>query len=119
MSAPETAVTFATATYKTAGGRTRSADTRTARALRGLQVLDKMQGRGARRAWYERTLMLRAMDALGAQLSIRCTGVGNPEEGYDHNGDTCPVHEWLIEADYQQCEIPGDVPADAEVRGAR
>jgi hypothetical protein len=104
---PAEAVTFASATYKTKGGRVRSADTRPALALRGLQMLDQMQ-RDRQRSALERATLYRCMDSLGACLFIACTGTGSPDEGYEHNGDTCPVHEWLVPDDYDASDIPGD-----------
>lgn len=116
MSRPE--IVFATATYKTAGGRTRSADTRAARALRGLQILDQMTGRGVKRPWLERTVLLSTMDVLGAQLFLRCTGTPDGQGEYQHDGGTCPIHEWLVPADHD-VDIPGDVDPAALVRGIR
>lgn len=63
-------------------------------ALRALQKYDEVSGRpGAR------VLLLEAQTALGALLGLECTGVPEGDGGYDHSGDTCPIHEWAVPSD--------------------
>lgn len=75
-------------------------ETPVARALRAIQILDeRMPGVAFR------YLLIQAEDALGDELGLDCTGVpsGWNEDGsvacYDHDSDTCPIHEWLVPGD--------------------
>jgi hypothetical protein len=69
-------------------------------ALRALQKLDELHDLGD-----HRYLVIEAQTDLGEALGLECTGVvdGENEDGspayYSHNGDTCPIHEWLYESD--------------------
>lgn len=75
-------------------------DAPVARALRALQKLDEL----ASLPLY-RYLLIEAESALGEELGLDCTGVpdGWNDDGsvalYSHDGDTCPIHEWLVEDD--------------------
>lgn len=64
-------------------------------ALRALQALDEREQLGVE----ERLEVMRALDALGHLLGLECTGVAEGGGWYSHNGDTCPIHEWLDERD--------------------
>ena len=68
------------------------------RALRALQKYDQLAG------GIPRDYLVEAMDILGDQLSLECTGVRDGEHAYSHNGDTCPVHEWLDPLDAQEVD---------------
>lgn len=72
------------------------AESPVALALRDVQRFDQMHSSGA-----DREVLLRVMDALGRALNLACTGVREPGEvlAYDHSGDTCPIHEWLVPSD--------------------
>jgi len=84
-----------------------------ARALRCLQRLDEAASLGG---W--RFELIAAESALGELLSLDCTGepsmwnADGSVAGYDHNGDTCPVHEWLVESD--QHEVAAKLAAREE-----
>lgn len=75
-----------------------------ARALRWLQVLDERTT--ATLAPAHRELLIRAESLLGETLGLDCTGVedGWNDDGtvafFSHDGGTCPIHEWLVEADH-------------------
>jgi hypothetical protein len=76
-------------------------DSPVARALRALQLLDHHAALP-----HFRHLLVHAETLLGEELGLVCTGEpaiyddhGTTIDGYDHNGDTCPIHEWLVEAD--------------------
>lgn len=60
-----------------------------ARALRALQKIDE----ASQLAPEAREWLLEAEDALGEELGLTC------ETPRDHNGGTCPIHEWLDEGD--------------------
>ena len=68
------------------------------RALRALQKYDELVGSGADVPG--RHLLIEAETALGAILGLTCTGVEETPGYYDHSGDTCPVHEWLVPEDH-------------------
>jgi hypothetical protein len=70
-----------------------------ARALRAIQQYDELGDPGD-----HRLLLVQAMDALGQELGLRCTGTAEGDGFYDHGAETCPVHEWLVEADQLQTE---------------
>jgi hypothetical protein len=69
-------------------------------ALRRLQVLDEVADLGD-----HRHLLIAAETELGEILGFECTGEVDGENAdgtsafYSHNGDTCPIHEWLVEED--------------------
>ena len=69
-------------------------------ALRALQKLDEVHNLGDHRHF-----LIEALTALGVELGLECTGVvdGTNSDGspayYSHNGDTCPIHEWLVKED--------------------
>lgn len=72
----------------------------TARALRALQCYDEISD--AR----NRFLIIAAESALGEELGLECTGEPegwNDDDGsvayFRHDGDTCPIHEWLVPDD--------------------
>ena len=77
-----------------------------ARALRALQSLDQ-------HVIPNRHLLIRAETLIGELMGYQCTGTpdGWDEDGtvaaYSHDGDTCPIHEWLVETDspdYEEAE---------------
>ena len=71
-------------------------------ALRRLQQLDEVE------RIEHRHLLIAALTALGAALGLECTGTvdGWNEDGspayYSHDGDTCPIHEWLVPEDAKE-----------------
>lgn len=72
--------------------------------LRRLQQIDEAVGLGPARKW-----LTEAQDALGAELGLECTGVvsftfPSGAREYEHNGDTCPIHEWLDPGDQPEAE---------------
>lgn len=86
-------------------------DTPAGRALRALQVYDELiPGTEKGAAHTYRYLIIEAETALGEVLGLECTGEedGWNEDGsvafYSHDGDTCPVHEWLVPADHELAE---------------
>lgn len=76
------------------------------RALRAIQKYDEVFS-----GVHARFLLIEAETALGEYLGLSCTGEpdGWNEDGsialYKHNGDTCPIHEWLVESDQQVAEL--------------
>jgi hypothetical protein len=81
----------------------------TARTLRLLQQLDEVL------AYVDTEILARrylveAESQLGELLGLACTGepeTVNPGTGeaytaYDHSGDTCPIHEWLVPSDQKE-----------------
>jgi hypothetical protein len=81
-------------------------------ALRALQKHDQVVvvtigNRGeAERVLVGRRYLMEAMDALGAELGLECTGVHEGSGYYRHNDGTCPIHEWLVESDHELLERP-------------
>lgn len=79
-------------------------------ALRALQKLDEAHNLGDHRHF-----LIEALTALGAELGLECTGVvdgTNPDGSpayFSHNGDTCPIHEWLVPEDSRESG-EGDLP---------
>lgn len=81
-------------------------------ALRAIQRYDEVAGNSPPDLLH-RYLLIEAETALGELLGLTCTGepsmwsLDDPSKvtGYDHNGDTCPIHEWLVESD--QKEVSG------------
>jgi hypothetical protein len=88
-----------------------------ARALRALQKFDQIATVEKHSPVRSRPMFLEALDALGRQLGLECTGVKEPYQvklgpnrkgpkvwviGYDHSGETCPIHEWLVESDHDE-----------------
>lgn len=71
-------------------------------ALRALQKYDQLQSTPI-----HRDLLLDAMTYLGEVLGLDCTGVAEGGGFYDHAGDTCPVHEWLVPVDRDIAERLG------------
>jgi hypothetical protein len=72
----------------------------TATALRLLQQLDqvgRLNEKGLR-------LLREAQDILGKPLGLHCTGVDDGDGFFSHDGDTCPIHEWLVPEDYEAIE---------------
>lgn len=67
-------------------------------ALRALQKLDELD------SIPNRHLLIEAQTQLGKDLGLECTGVRDGE-GYEHNGDTCPIHEWLVPGDAATIEV--------------
>jgi len=67
-------------------------------ALRELQKLDEVT------KIQPRERLIEAQDALGAELGLECTGAPEGDGWYDHSGDTCPIHEWLVPSDYNETE---------------
>lgn len=69
-------------------------------ALRALQRLDELADLGENRRH-----LIEAESELGEVLGLECTGEvdGTNEDGspayFSHNGETCPIHEWLVEQD--------------------
>lgn len=85
-------------------------DTNAGRALRALQQLDQFDRLD------NRHLLIVAQDALGAELGLECTGACegavNGFPFYDHSGNTCPIHEWLVPEDAENpSTLAGPVPA--------
>ena len=80
-------------------------------ALRAIQKYDEVAGSALDARF--RYLLIEAESELGALLGLACTGEPSSwtREGvvlaYDHDGETCPVHEWLVPAD--QVEITAAV----------
>ncbi|HEX3455282.1 MAG TPA: hypothetical protein VHS03_11690 [Gaiellaceae bacterium] len=78
-------------------------------ALRRLQLLDELMALTP-----HRYLLIDAETRIGAELGLECSGVadGWNEDGspalYDHSGDTCPIHEWLVPADAPAEEVRRD-----------
>ncbi len=76
-------------------------ETPIALALRNIQKYDESAGI----AVGHRYLLIQAETHLGKALGLECTGApdGLNEDGtvayYSHNGDTCPIHEWLVDSD--------------------
>jgi hypothetical protein len=74
-------------------------------ALRALQQYDEVAGNEPADVVHQ-PLLIEAMDALGVILGLSCTGepsswnADGSVGGYSHDGDTCPIHEWLVEADW-------------------
>lgn len=74
-------------------------------ALRELQRLDEAHELGEHRHY-----LIRAQTELGELLGLECTGEvdGTNADGspafYSHNGNTCPVHEWLVPEDQHELE---------------
>jgi hypothetical protein len=75
-------------------------------ALRAIQKYDEVAG-SALDAQH-RYLLIEAETELGRLLGLDCSGEPGSwtREGvvtaYDHDGDTCPVHEWLVESDQKE-----------------
>ena len=95
-------------------------DTPAARALRLIQQLDEVTDLvrpagllpgDVHARLSTREYLIRAEDALGELLGLDCTGEPSSwtREGvitaYSHDGETCPIHEWLVPAD--QREVSG------------
>ena len=82
------------------------------RALRAIQKYDEVAGNSPADLLH-RDLLIEAEDALGAILWLSCTGEPSSWRddgsvgGYDHNGDTCPIHEWLVESDQAEVQRTG------------
>lgn len=74
-----------------------------ARALRALQRLDAAAGA---RLEEHRDLITEAQTLLGAQLGLVCTGHRDDRGtyAYDHSGETCKIHEWLVVEDAPTAE---------------
>lgn len=70
-------------------------------ALRALQRYDEVAAIGAS----ERDRMMRVQEDLGERLGIECSGSGTGVIGdpASHKGLTCPIHEWVEEADWALC----------------
>lgn len=73
-------------------------------ALRALQKLDELEH------ITHRELLLEAQDALGRELGLECSGRREGDHGdvlaYDHSGNTCRIHEWLVPADSEEVPSP-------------
>ncbi len=69
-------------------------------ALRSLQKLDQVEPIG------RRELLLEAQTLLGEELGLVCTGEAEGGGFYDHSGDTCEIHEWLVPEDADGLERP-------------
>lgn len=68
-------------------------------ALRALQKYDEVASQQRQDIILLRPLLIEAEDALGVLLGLECSGVSEGGGFYDHSGETCPIHEWLVEAD--------------------
>lgn len=73
-------------------------------ALRAIQKYDQL----ATEVEY-RDLLVEAETQLGAALGLECTGevegeIGGSGHFYDHSGETCPTHEWLVPSDHDLAE---------------
>jgi hypothetical protein len=50
--------------------------------------------------------VIEAMDYLGEQLELKCTGQYVGWGAYDHRGDgSCPVHQWLHPSDRVEVDV--------------
>jgi len=78
-----------------------------ARALRALQRFDQVC-KYRDLEIIARMHLIEAETILGTELGLTCTGApsGWKADGtvgsYDHDGDTCPVHEWLVSSDAER-----------------
>jgi hypothetical protein len=92
--------------------------------MRLIQIADELSSRSfrvqsQRRQQNPRTLLMRALDLLGADLGLECSGevVGEDVSGFDllrHVGDVCPIHEWLVLEDHEDTlalELSGERPS--------
>ena len=80
-------------------------NTPAARALRAIQTLDELLPTAEHRRY-----IIEAEDALGWILGLDCTADDPRDTPHlSHNGETCPIHEWLVPAD--------QLAANAERRG--
>ena len=76
-------------------------------ALRALQKYDEVAAYPPGEIEH-RALIIEAESELGNLLGLACTGEPSSwtREGvvtaYDHDGDTCPVHEWLVDSDQKE-----------------
>lgn len=70
-------------------------------ALRAIQKYDQL---ATFEAVGQRRLLIEAMDALGDELGLECTGDADGDGLYDHSNGTCPVHEWLVPSDHDAAE---------------
>ena len=66
-------------------------------ALRAIQKADDLPP-GSPEA---RDYLMRACDLLGFQLGLECSS----DDPRDHNGDTCPIHEWLVPGDHEDLHL--------------
>ena len=73
-------------------------DSPAALALRALQKYDQAAPQRGTDILL-RPLLIEAQDALGGLLGLECTGEDEGGGHCDHGGDTCPIHEWLVEGD--------------------
>jgi hypothetical protein len=84
----------------------RPLETPAALALRALQKYDQavpvaqQSGPPDRAVLVSRPLLLEAQSELGKLLGLRCAGVAEGNGWFSHNGETCPVHEWLVAEDH-------------------
>lgn len=69
-------------------------------ALRALQKFDQVSSI----ANDQRQRLMAVQDDLGEIVGLDCTGALDMEGRYEHNGGTCPIHEWVDENDYALCE---------------
>ena len=75
-------------------------------ALRAIQKYDEIAATGP--AVMHRDLLIEAETHLGELLGLSCSGEPSSwtREGvitaYDHDGETCPVHEWLVPSDQKE-----------------
>lgn len=77
-------------------------------ALRALQKQDQvlplvLGSASAEIQWRSivaRRYVTAAQTALGELLGLECTGALEESGDHDHSGETCPIHEWLVDADY-------------------
>lgn len=70
-----------------------------AKTLRALQRYDEVQP-----STWGRAHLMEAQTILGKTLGLACTGVDEGGGFYAHDGDTCPIHEWLVSADAEKVE---------------
>lgn len=69
-------------------------------ALRALQRYDEVQDLGPA----ERDRLVRVQEDLGARIGLDCTGTGGAYDSRHHDGETCPIHEWVEpETDHALC----------------
>lgn len=78
----------------------------TGMALRSLQQLDQVANLGE-----YREILVEAEDRLGVALDLACTGEKEGPHLYSHGSGTCPVHEWLVEADEKACRARTELKA--------
>ena len=68
-----------------------------ARALRAVQKMEAVEFPTNTAA---RDCLFDVKTYLGEALGLQCTS----DDADDHNGATCPIHEWLVPADFDEVD---------------